>query len=74
MDNEYSGQTDDLSLLVKYSHNVGYLMSLLSGSCCTVGAYVREDNPRALASGLSPVLAHNHKIPYCISMHVHLVH
>ena len=25
-------------------------------------AYVREDNPRALASGLSPVHTHNHTI------------
>ena len=27
-----------------------------------VCAYIREDNPRALASGLSPVHAHNHTI------------
>ena len=27
-----------------------------------VCAYVREDNPRALASGLSPVYMHNHTI------------
>ena len=35
-----------------------------------VCAYVREDSPRALASGLSPVHTHNHtKMPYCTSMH-----
>ena len=40
-----------------------------------VCAYVWEDNPRALASGLSPVHMHNHtKIAYCSSMHVYFVH
>ena len=42
-------------------------------SYCMVCAYVREDNPRTLASGLSPVHAHNHTItavPYCTCMHV----
>ena len=33
-----------------------------SVSLCMVCAYVREDNPRALASGLSPVHTHNHTI------------
>ena len=37
-----------------------------------VCAYVREDNPRALASGLSPVHAHNHILTF--SMHVYFVH
>ena len=36
--------------------------------------HVREDNPRALASGLSPVHMHSHTLPYCNSMHVHFVH
>ena len=37
-----------------------------------VCAYVREDNPRALASGLSPIHVHNHTIT--ASMHVHFMH
>ena len=41
-----------------------------------VCAYVREDNPQALANGLSPVHQHNHTITlfYCTSMHEHFVH
>ena len=40
-----------------------------------VCASVREDNPRALASGLSPVHTHSHTITfYCTRMHMHLVH
>ena len=46
----------------------------VSVSYCIVCAYVREDNPPALASGLYPVYAHNHTTPYCTSMHVHFVH
>ena len=40
-----------------------------------VSAYVREDNPRALASGLSPVHTHNHAITAycCTNMYVHFV-
>ena len=39
-------------------------------SYCMVCVYVREDNTRALASGLSPVYTHSHTItallhPYC---------
>ena len=45
---------------------------------CMVCAYVREDNPGALASGLSPVYTQNYTItallPHCTSMHVHFVH
>ena len=37
-------------------------MSSLSVSYCMVCAYVREYNPRAIASGLSPVHMHNHTI------------
>ena len=37
-----------------------------------VCAYVREDNPRALASGLSPVHTHKHTLTF--SMHVYFVH
>ena len=33
-----------------------------SVSLCMVCAYVREDYPRALGSGLSPVHTHNHTI------------
>ena len=35
---------------------------LLSVSYCMVCACVREGSPRALASGLSPIHAHNHTI------------
>ena len=34
-----------------------------------VCAYVREDNPRALANELSPVHAHNHTIPALLHQH-----
>ena len=34
-----------------------------------VCAYVREDNPRALASGLSPVRVHNHTITALLHQH-----
>ena len=48
---------------------------LICRSYCMVCAYVREDNPRALARGLSPVQMHNHtKLAYCISMPIHFVH
>ena len=36
---------------------------------CMVCAYVREDNPRALASGLSPVHMHNHKMTALLHQH-----
>ena len=40
-----------------------------------VCAYRWEDNPRGLASGLSPVHVHNHTITALLtSMHVHFVH
>ena len=32
-------------------------------------AYVREDNPRALASGLSPVHTHDHTITFLLYQH-----
>ena len=32
-------------------------------------AYVREDNPRALTSGLSPVHTHNHTITVLLHQH-----
>ena len=34
-----------------------------------VCVYVREDNPRALASGLSPVHTHNHTITFSLHQH-----
>ena len=37
-----------------------------------VCAYVREDNPQALASGLSPVHTHIHTLTF--SMYVYFVH
>ena len=40
-----------------------------------VCASVREDNPGALASGVSLVQTKNHTIlAYCTSMHLHFVH
>ena len=42
----------------------------LCTSYCMVCAYVREDNTRALASGLSPVHTHNHTI----TASLHFVH
>ena len=38
-------------------------------SYCMVCAYVREGNPRALASGLSPVHTHNHTITALLHQH-----
>ena len=50
-------------------------MTGLCVSYCMVCVFVREDTPRALASGLSPVYMHSHTImPYCTSMHVHFVY
>ena len=43
---------------------------MTSVSFCMVGAYVREDNPRAFASGLSPVHAHNHTITALLNQDV----
>ena len=34
-----------------------------------VCAYVREDNPQALASGLSPIHMHNHTITALLHQH-----
>ena len=43
--------------------SVSYCMvCTLSVSYCMVCEYVREDNQRALASGLSPAHTHNHTI------------
>ena len=39
-----------------------FIRCALSVSYCMVCAYVWEDNPRASASGLSPVHTHNHTI------------
>ena len=39
-----------------------YQRIVICVSSCKVCEYVREDNVRALASGLSPVHAHNHTI------------
>ena len=41
----------------------------ISVSYCMVCAYVREGNPRALASGLSPVHTHNHTITALLHQH-----
>ena len=48
-----------------------FVSKFYGDSYCMVCAYVREDNPRALVSGLSPEHTHNHTIT---SMHVHFVH
>ena len=34
-----------------------------------VCVYVREDNPQALASGLSPVQTHSHTITFLLHQH-----
>ena len=41
----------------------------ISVSYCMVCAYVREDNQRALARGLSPVHTHNHTITALLHLH-----
>ena len=41
----------------------------ISVSYCMVCAYVREDNSRALASGLSPVHKHNQTITALLHQH-----
>ena len=44
-------------------------------SYCMVCASVQENNPRALASGLSPVHTHNHTITALLHQHAwHFVH
>ena len=61
-------------------YKITYLIvkiTYLSESYCMVCANVREDNPRALASGLSPVHMQNHTITASLhqnAMHVHFVH
>ena len=39
---------------------------MINVSYCMVCAYGRKDNPRALASGLSPVHTLNHIAPVCM--------
>ena len=46
-----------------------YQRIVIGVSYYMVCAYVREDNPRALASGLSPVHAHNHTITALLHQH-----
>ena len=46
-----------------------YSLTRTSVSYCMVCAYVREGNPRALASGLSPVHTHNHTITALLHHH-----
>ena len=54
-------------VIFKFCHSAipGFVV-YISVSYCMVCAYVREDNPRALASGLSPVHMHNHIAPACV--------
>ena len=50
-------------------HSVPKTANVVSSvSYCMVCVYVREDNPRALASGLSPVHIHNHGLS---PVHIH---
>ena len=42
---------------------------LTSVNYCMFCAYVWEDNPRALASGLSPILMHSHTITALMYQH-----
>ena len=45
-------------------------VSVLKVLCyCMVCAYVREDNPQALLSGLSPIHMHNHTITFLLHQH-----
>ena len=50
---------------------------LMCENYCLICAYVREDNLRALASGISPVHKHKHTISFnqhtCVIIHVHFV-
>ena len=59
-------------LILQYSFKT---LLYTSVSYCMVCAPVRDDNPRALASGLSPVQTQKYTITYLFtSMHLHFVH
>ena len=47
------------------------VLSFLCVSYCMVCVYVREDNPRPLASGLSPVHTHTHTITALLYQHAY---
>ena len=54
--------------------STGFILLFISRGCtsvsyCMVYAYVREDNPRALASGLSHVHMHSHIITFLLHQH-----
>ena len=42
---------------------------IISVRYCMVCAYVREDNPRDLASGLSPIHTHSHTLTVLLHQH-----
>ena len=48
-----------------------YISWQINVSYCMVCAYVREDNPRVLASTLSPIHTHNHTIIALLHQHAH---
>ena len=52
-----------------YSHWAVYIGNLLSVTYCMVCAYVRGDNPRALARGLFPVQTHSHITTFLLHQH-----
>ena len=60
--------TSEKSTIFLYRYHPTHLTSV---SHCMVCAYVREDNQRALASGLSPVHTHNHNIHVTPLLHQH---
>ena len=62
-----------LSWIIDPNHNSN-LISVAASifvSYCMVCAYVRLDNPRALASGLSPAHTHNHTIYFLLHQHAY---
>ena len=46
-----------------------FISKFYGDSYCMVFAYIRKDNPRALASGLPPVHTHNHTTISLIHQH-----
>ena len=57
-----------VSFVILHTHQVTLILRV---SYCMVCAYVWEDNPIALASGLSPVYAHNHTITALLHQHAY---
>ena len=70
-----------LYMIFPFNNHIAMLMSNINAyiyhvqlpyyklSFCMVCAYVQEDNPQALASGLSPLHRHNHTITALLHQH-----